>query len=82
VNKDHVGSTLAVTDDKGRRVNDSGLFPLRGQFVNVQNLFDKSLIHHWIDATTAVVSWPFGGRTVIGGTKELGIWCVSCLEAC
>lgn len=34
-NQDHVGSILAVTDDKGRRVNDPDSFPSRGQFVIV-----------------------------------------------
>lgn len=73
----HVGHISAVIDASGRGFNDPDSYPSRGQFVIVENEFDKTVSHHWADgSSTVVVPRPFGGGTVVGGTKEPGNWYV------
>ncbi|KAJ5212617.1 uncharacterized protein N7498_004263 [Penicillium cinerascens] len=71
----HVGHISAVIDASGRGFNDPDSYPSRGQFVIVENEFDMTVSHHWADgSSTVVVPRPFGGGTVVGGTKEPGNW--------
>lgn len=73
----HVGHVSAVIDASGRGFNDPDSYPSRGQFVIVENEFDKTISHHWADgSSTVVVPRPLGGGTVVGGTKEPGNWYV------
>lgn len=64
-----------VVNASGIGFGDAACFPSRGQFILIENTYDKTISHHCADGhATVVIPRPLGGGTVIGGTKEPNNW--------
>lgn len=64
-----------VVNASGIGFGDAACFPSRGQFILIENTYQRTISHHCADGhATVVIPRPLGGGTVIGGTKEPNNW--------
>ncbi|OAQ68646.1 FAD dependent oxidoreductase superfamily [Pochonia chlamydosporia 170] len=64
-----------VVNASGIGFGDAACFPSRGQFILIENTYQRTVSHHCADGhATVVIPRPLGGGTVIGGTKEPNNW--------
>ncbi|KAG5977501.1 hypothetical protein E4U55_006744 [Claviceps digitariae] len=64
-----------VVNASGVGFADANCFPSRGQFILLENDFDRTISHHCADGhATVVIPRPGQGGTVVGGTKEPNNW--------
>ncbi|KAG5927357.1 hypothetical protein E4U42_002334 [Claviceps africana] len=64
-----------VVNASGTGFADGDCFPSRGQFILLDNDFDRTISHHCADGhATVVIPRPGAGGTVVGGTKEPNNW--------